>query len=245
MSTTTGARIAGSAPPGGPGSIQAVGPPVGRAARTVLFLVIGVLALVTSVTVGYAVGAPQSPADDSAEAGFARGMQVHHAQAVEMAFVIRDRTTDPLVRTVAYDIITSQQQQIGQMYAWLARWNLPQTSNDAPMAWMDSSAGMAGMGGMGGGNSGVDTGTGSAATMPGMATGTDLRRLRAARGQTAEVLFLRLMIKHHRGGVAMANAVLARTERPEVRRLARTIRTAQRAEIEQMTQLLADRGSAP
>ena len=33
------------------------------------------------------------PRDDSAEAGFARDMATHHAQAVEMSFVIRDKSS--------------------------------------------------------------------------------------------------------------------------------------------------------
>ena len=64
-------------------------------------------------------------------------MQTHHAQAVEMAFLVRDRTDDEDLRTVAYDIITSQQQQAGQMYGWLVQWGLPQTGSRPPMAWVD------------------------------------------------------------------------------------------------------------
>ncbi|HET9021623.1 MAG TPA: DUF305 domain-containing protein, partial [Ornithinibacter sp.] len=63
-----------------------------------------------------------APAEFGADAGFARDMQTHHAQAVEMAFLIRDRSGDEELRTVAYDIITSQQQQAGQMYGWLVQW---------------------------------------------------------------------------------------------------------------------------
>ncbi len=34
--------------------------------------------------------APSAPGDGSPEAGFARDMQAHHAQAVRMAMIIRD-----------------------------------------------------------------------------------------------------------------------------------------------------------
>jgi len=37
----------------------------------------------------------------SAEAGFARDMQVHHDQGVELAMIVRDRTDDPDVRLLA------------------------------------------------------------------------------------------------------------------------------------------------
>lgn len=63
-------------------------------------------------------------------------MQTHHNQAVQMAMIVRDKSTDPTIRTIAYDIITSQQQQAGQLYGWLVQWGLPQTSSETGMAWM-------------------------------------------------------------------------------------------------------------
>ena len=50
-----------------------------------------VLAALTGFWVARLDGPPSSA---SAEAGFARDMQTHHAQAVEMAFLIRDRSED-------------------------------------------------------------------------------------------------------------------------------------------------------
>jgi len=38
-----------------------------------------------------------APGDDSAEAGFARDMIVHHGQAVQMAEIVRGRTTSTTV----------------------------------------------------------------------------------------------------------------------------------------------------
>ncbi|MFZ5852392.1 MAG: DUF305 domain-containing protein [Actinomycetota bacterium] len=209
-----------------------------------MLTVIGVLALLTAAVVGYAATGPVAPADDGADAGFARDMQTHHAQAVQMAFVIRDKTNDPTIRAIAYDIITSQQQQIGQMYAWLRQWGLPQAADRPPMAWMTESAEGSGMGGAGMTSGAGPMGTAPDGQMPGMATAADLQRLAQAQGRDAEIQFLRLMISHHRGGVTMAEAAAARAQREEVRALARTIATAQRAEIVQMQQLLRDRGVA-
>lgn len=79
--------------------------------------------------------------------------------------------------------------------------------------------------------------------MPGMATVADLAKLKVATGRAAEVLFLRLMIAHHQGGIAMARAIQPLTDRPEVRTLAEAIQTAQTAEIDQMQQLLAQRAA--
>jgi uncharacterized protein (DUF305 family) len=173
--------------------------------------------------------ASTSVADTGADAGFSRDMQTHHRQAVEMAFIIRDRTDDAAVRTLAYDIATSQQQQAGQMYGWLVQWGLPQTAPRGPMAWADEE-GMS--------QSSAD---GMPEMMPGMATGQQLDELRTARGVEAERIFLRLMIDHHRGGVAMAEAALADAKTPEVRTLAGAIDRAQTTEIGLMTSMLAER----
>jgi uncharacterized protein (DUF305 family) len=59
----------------------------------------------------------------------------------------------------------------------------------------------------------------------------------------AEILFLQLMIRHHEGGIIMAQAVLALSNSREVEQLARSIGDGQRAEIAEMRNLLAVRGA--
>ena len=80
--------------------------------------------------------------------------------------------------------------------------------------------------------------------MPGMASQEDLRRLGELSGREAEVLFLTLMIDHHQGGVAMAQAVLERPAPDFVHRLAGTMVSGQQAEITSMRRLLEERGAA-
>lgn len=58
------------------------------------------------------------------------------------------------------------------------------------------------------------------------------------------MLFLQLMIKHHRGAIVMAESVLEQTQRAPVVRLAQGVIAAQELEITLMQQLLADRGAA-
>lgn len=170
-----------------------------------------------------------TPDELSAEAGFARDMQTHHAQAVQMAFLVRDKTTDPALRSITYDIITSQQQQAGQMYAWLGQWDLPQTGTQPPMQWMRT-----------GSHHSTST-TGGTSAMPGLASAQQIAGLEAATGLDAEKRFLQLMIAHHRGGVDMARAVLKVTAHAQVRQLATAIATAQVAEIDQLQKLLDER----
>jgi uncharacterized protein (DUF305 family) len=198
--------------------------------------VTGVAALVLGLVLGaLLLGGEATPADNSPEAGFARDMSVHHEQAVEMAFIIRDNTDDPDIRNFAYDIINTQRAQIGMFSGWLQQWGLPQTSTAPPMAWTEDTHGMAGMDGMSGMQ--VD----SYDDMPGMASDAQMDKLRAAHGVEAERLFLKLMIAHHEGGVAMAKAVEPLTDRPEVDYLAETIVQSQESEIAAMKQMLADR----
>ena len=87
------------------------------------------IALLTAGLAWRSAAARATPTETSADAGFARDMQVHHAQAVRMAMIIRDRSRDPLLRTIAYDIALSQQEQIGQLHGWLIQWGLPATGS--------------------------------------------------------------------------------------------------------------------
>lgn len=172
------------------------------------------------------------PAEDSADVGFARDMRTHHTQAVEMAELLRDRTSDQDLRVVAADITLTQQAQIGQMRGWLDAWGYPPTSTDPPMGWTREGAD-------GNGDEGSDH------EMPGMANDDEIAALTEARDENAEVLFLRLMVRHHEGGVQMALRATELVDQPEVQALARTIYESQLAEIRYLTGLLTARGAEP
>ncbi|AJE40412.1 DUF305 domain-containing protein [Streptomyces nodosus] len=192
-------------------------------------------ALVTAGAITYAMAEDtgttlQVPTADSADAGFARDMTVHHQQAVEMSFVVRDRTGDEEVRRLAYDIAQTQANQRGMLLGWLDLWGLPKVSADPPMTWM-------GMGGMASGEDG--------ALMPGMATDTEMKKLNSLSGKQAEIFYLQLMTDHHKGGVHMAEGCVAKCSVDVERRLARGMVDAQRSEIELMTTMLKERGAAP
>ena len=62
------------------------------------------MAAVLLVFLGYALGTLiprwQTPGDTSPEAGFARDMSAHHAQAVELGMIAYQKGTDPEVRTL-------------------------------------------------------------------------------------------------------------------------------------------------
>ncbi|MFC5996565.1 DUF305 domain-containing protein [Pseudonocardia hispaniensis] len=168
--------------------------------------------------------------------GFAQDMTVHHQQAVEMASWERDHTTDPALQQLAYDIESTQTEQIGRMQGWLGLWGTSAFPVGGHMAWM-------------GEGSGHDHGGAAAptavATMPGMASTEDLRAMRAATGNELDVLFLQLMLRHHEGGVPMLQYAAERAQVPEVRNLAAQMLRAQTSESEYLTHLLTERGGQP
>ena len=177
------------------------------------------LALAAVAIVGVVLllwNANAAPAEVSPEVTFARDMSAHHNQAVEMALILRDRTEDPNLRLFALDIMLTQQAQIGQMQGWLSVWQRPLQGTTAPMA-----------------------GHGA---MMGMATQAAVNELHGLPVAEAETRFLELMIRHHEGGLQMAQDVLAATQRPEVIRLARSIIDGQTAEVTYMRALLEQRG---
>ncbi|MFF4102207.1 DUF305 domain-containing protein [Streptomyces sp. NPDC001903] len=235
-----------------------------------LALLFAVAATVASASGGDGDGSRTSaraPGLYSPDAGFARDMAVHHQQAVEMSFIVRDRTKDEPVRSLAYDIANTQANQRGMLLGWLDLWGLPKVvADEPPMSWMGTADGHGGHAGHDTGGheasgheaSGHDTGGHEAAghdmggvaakpgaLMPGMATKEELAQLGAAEGRDAEVLYLQLMTDHHKGGVAMAQGCATQCETPAERALARGMVEAQQSELTLMADMLKQRGAAP
>jgi uncharacterized protein (DUF305 family) len=155
----------------------------------------------------------------SHDAAFARDMIAHHEQAVQMALSARDRSENGRFRLLSLDMALTQQAQVGMMMAWLDGAGESLAGDSPPMMGMGLSMGMA--------------------------SGEQLRQLEASKTTAAEVLFLQLMIRHHQGGVYMAEDILTTSNNPQVRRLAQTIIAGQRSEIDVMTELLTERQAKP
>ena len=202
-----------------------------RTPRALVGVLVAVMALALLVAGGAiavvsGIGSSRPPAENSVDAGFARDMATHHTQAVQMAQRVRDHGSDPTIRLLAYDIETGQLGQIGQMRGWLQTWGLTPQSSLAQMSWMGAEHAHDGL-------------------MPGMATTAELDRLRSLTGRPLDVYFLQLMIRHHRGGLEMAQYGAAHASQPYVRDLANKIVLAQQAEVVTMEQLLRERGGTP
>ncbi|MEW1688308.1 DUF305 domain-containing protein [Streptomyces sp. NPDC091265] len=212
-------------------SAARVSRPLVAAGGAVLLLALALVALMLvrpSSSAPATTSSSSAPAETSADVGFARDMAVHHQQAVEMAFIVRDRTSDVAVRRLAFDIINTQANQRGMMLGWLEMWGRAKSSPRPPMEWMGHTV----------------TPRGDGALMPGMATDAELDALRAARGRDAEVRFLRLMTAHHRAGADMAQAASAAAGSHEIRNLASGMVLGQRSEIALMADMIEERGAA-
>lgn len=203
--------------------------------RAIVAVILGIALLASGIAIGRAISPGEIYPDTlSAEAGFLRDMQTHHAQGVELTRIVRDSADDEDLRLIAWDMLTVQSSQLGWMYGLLVSWGLPQLSPVPEMSWMS----LPPIDGSDGSHShGWETGE----PMPGLATEEQLRELASLDGVEAEIRFLELMIDHHLGGVEMAEAVLARSTQYDVTLIAESIASAQQAEIDLMEHLLAER----
>jgi uncharacterized protein (DUF305 family) len=151
------------------------------------------------------------------DVGFAQGMIPHHAQAVEMADMAIDRSTNAEVLELARAIKGAQQPEIDQMVGWLTAWGqkIPEMSGTHDMTDMDSMM------------------------MSGMMTDADMQRLDDSTGAAFDRLWLELMVLHHEGAVVMAGDEIAGGKNPEAVDLAEIIVVAQEAEIATMNTLIS------
>ena len=169
----------------------------------------GALLVLLGVLAALLLRPPLPPATPQ-EVQFVQHMLQHHAQALDLAAPMLERSQQRTVRSLALDIQLSQREQMRQMEAMLGRWGQPPGEPISP----------------------------EHARMMGMASEAEVAGLSTLPVEQAERQFLRLMIRHHQGAVAMTLPVLDAAARPEVERLARQIVVTQRGEIRTMEGVL-------
>ena len=164
--------------------------------RTLVVLVGVALLLVAGVLAGFWMGRSQVPAPEAApvpvtlkpqpiDVGFAQDMSDHHDQAVQMALLAFGQADSQAVRTLAIEIIASQRRETGILEQFLrdrgvARGDPQRTV----MEWMHEPV--------------------AHDRMPGLATNGQIVALTGAEGPAFDQQFVDLMIKHHEGGIHMA-----------------------------------------
>jgi uncharacterized protein (DUF305 family) len=176
-----------------------------------------------------------SPAEQPAgfndqDVDFATNMIPHHQQAVEMAALVPDRSTNPAVLKLAADISAAQGPEIETLKVFLVQWkqgsDTPQDSPAPSGAPDDPNAHQ--------GHDGMDP----SMNMQGMVDAAAIAKLASLKGPEFDKLWMQSMISHHEGAIEMANAEIAGGANVDAKNLAQQIVTAQQGEITQMKQML-------
>lgn len=197
--------------------------------KTALGTLIAALAAATIAGCGTAAPAGPSPAagapaqaptaaqHNDVDVAFANGMIPHHTQAVGMSQLATGRAASPKVVELAARIAAAQGPEITQLQGYLRGWNVAAapTGSVGAMAGMDH----------GGGTSG-------------MMSDAQMQQLSTAGGAEFDRMFLRMMIEHHTGAIAMAQTEVRDGQSPDTKALAQKIIDAQQSEIATMRELL-------
>ena len=160
-----------------------------------------------------ATSAEQVAAHNADDVMFAQMMIPHHQQAIEVAAMVPDRSSNPDVIALAAKIVGEQQPEIDTMKALLLQWNV----NPTEMPHESGHAGMA---------------------MAGMVDDATLVKLDSLKGADFDALWLQSMINHHQGAIQMAKSEIADGKSADMITLAKNIVAAQQSEIDQMKQIL-------
>ena len=154
-----------------------------------------------------------------ADVKFMQGMIGHHAQALEMAALLSERSASEDMKLLAKRIEVSQADEIKMMQDWLQHrgQSLPDPhAHHAP----------------------------GAPLMPGMLTAEEMGKLAAAQGTEFDRLFLQFMIKHHAGALQMVQELFASPgagQEADIFAFASDVDADQRMEIDRMDAMLAMR----
>jgi uncharacterized protein (DUF305 family) len=152
-------------------------------------------------------------ADADFDLRFIDAMTPHHQGALTMAKDAQQKSQRPEIKKLADDITKSQAQEIAELQTWRKQWY--PTASNKPMAYNAQMGHMMEM---------------SEGQMRGMMMSQDL----GAKDADFDLRFINAMIPHHEGAVTMAKDALAKSTRPEIKKLAQDIIASQQAEIKQM-----------
>ena len=160
-----------------------------------------------------------------ADADFMTRMIGHHAQAVQMAQLVPERSTSAQVAKLAERVRLSQEGEIRYMSRWLEDHDLPVPAVASPSSTGDGSGPRA-------------PGTHDHGSMPGMLTDAEMAALADADGAAFDRLFLEGMITHHAGALTMVEELSSAGRDETVQEFSSNVAADQIAEIDRMSRLL-------
>jgi uncharacterized protein (DUF305 family) len=163
------------------------------------------------------------PAPNPADVNFMSGMIAHHAQALVMAGWAPSHGASATIQTLCLRIINAQKDEIATLQTWLRDRGLPvPEAKPGPMRM-------------------TMNGMTHDMLMPGMLSDAQMKELDAARGPEFDRLFLRYMIQHHQGAVAMVQELFdtpGGAQEQAVFKLASDVSADQTTEIARMQKML-------
>ena len=187
----------------------------GMAARTPMAARVGTPAAGGSArTSGKSAAIAAPRAYSAVDVHFMQRMLTHHEQALTMTGLVRTQSSRSAVRILALRMELTQRDEIALMRYWLENRGEP-----APAA------------------------TRADESMPGMLREAQLDSLKSATGQPFDARFLRNMIRHHEGALAMVAEHLRTPDaarQPETSRLISDIEAELRAGLHRLRTLLAE-----
>jgi len=131
-------------------------------------------------------------------------MSTHHDQGILLASIAAERASNPHLRALSNLMAASQRGEARIFARWWASWF------GEPMQVCSAE---------------------ERASMPGLLDTADVPKIGAAEASSFDRLFVDLMIKHHKGAVAMADSELGHGSDPRLRIMAHAIRHEQQGEI--------------
>jgi uncharacterized protein (DUF305 family) len=161
------------------------------------------------------IGTPARLPVNAADVSFATMMILQHTQGIAMVDLALKRAADAKVKALAPKIKAGEVPELARMSGWFTSVNSPVPSGVHDMS-------MPGMEGK----------------PQGVMSAKDMTDLGTATGSGFDRMWLRLMIRHHQGAVAMARTELTKGSSPDVKQVAQAIVDRQSAEIATMTSIL-------
>jgi uncharacterized protein (DUF305 family) len=152
-------------------------------------------------------------ADAEYDLRFIDGMTPHHQGAIAMAQDVLKHSQRPELRKLANEIIAAQEKEIVQMGSWRKDWY--PNAGDKLVMWhaeMNHSMEMS----------------------PEFRKNMMMSMNLGSADEQFDLRFIEAMIPHHEGALVMAKDAIAKSNRPEIQKLAQEILASQKAEIAQM-----------
>nr|WP_293773231.1 DUF305 domain-containing protein [Sporichthya sp.] len=150
------------------------------------------------------------PTFNPADVDFAVELSQHHGQALRMTELAATRARAAEITTLATQIARAYAPQTDTVAGWIQAWAAAGAELPAHEI-------------------------GSGETAPGMLPDAALNRLDRLNGRAFDREFLRLMARHHRGGLDLVKRQLADGINPEARALAAQLQTTQTQQLAQLS----------